>query len=58
MGKRGPKAKSQPNKCPKCNELIISWNMYRRYNHKHGTCEACRAKIARNIKSLSSIKVD
>ena len=48
MGKRGPKAKPQPNNCPKCDRIIVPWTVYQRYNHKHNMCEACRAKEVRN----------
>ena len=52
MGKRGPKAKPQPNNCPKCGRIIIPWTVYQRYNHKHDMCEACRAKVVRNTKLI------
>ena len=52
MGSRGPKAKPQPNNCPKCDRIIIPLNTYGRYNHKHGICEACRSKMARNLKLM------
>lgn len=51
MGKRGPKTKQQPDFCPQCSRMIIPGNEYQRYNHKHETCEACRAKKVRTEKN-------